>query len=66
MLIAGQFLSGYLAGRIPQRYLLPGGGQFMMVITIGLLLTATDIWQIYLYGPVRGFKNWGLVMNPFL
>ena len=61
MLIAGQFLSGYLAGRIPQRYLL-AGGQFMMVITIGLLLTATDIWQIYLYGAVMGL-NWGLVMN---
>jgi MFS family permease len=61
MLIAGQFLSGYLSGRIPQRYLL-AGGQFMMVITIGLLLTATDIWQIYLYGAVMGL-NWGVVMN---
>ena len=60
-LIAGQFLSGYLSGRIPQRYLL-AGGQFMMMITIGLLLTATDIWQIYLYGAVMGL-NWGLVMN---
>ena len=61
MLIAGQFLSGYLSSRIPQRYLL-AGGQFMMMITIGLLLTATDIWQIYLYGAVMGL-NWGLVMN---
>jgi len=61
MLIAGQFLSGYLSGRIPQRYLL-AGGQFMMMITIGLLLTATEIWQIYLYGAVMGL-NWGLVMN---
>lgn len=61
MLIAGQFLSGYLSSRIPQRYLL-AGGQLMMVITIGLLLTATNIWQIYLYGAVMGL-NWGLVMN---
>ena len=61
MLIAGQFLSGYLSSRIPQRYLL-AGGQFMMMITIGLLLTATEIWQIYLYGAVMGL-NWGLVMN---
>ena len=61
MLIAGQFLSGYLSGRIPLRYLL-AGGQFMMMITIGLLLTATEIWQIYLYGAVMGL-NWGLVMN---
>ena len=34
----------------------------MMVITSGLLLTATNIWQIYLYGAVMGL-NWGLVMN---
>ena len=34
----------------------------MMVITVGLLITATDIWQIYLYGAVMGL-NWGLVMN---
>lgn len=59
--ISGQFISGYLAGRFKARYLL-AGGQMGIVISVILLLNASELWQAYLYGAVLGVTM-GFLMN---
>ncbi len=60
-LLAGQFISGYLASRIAERILV-AVGQFMILVTILLLLTTGTAWQAYLYGAVLGVSM-GFLMN---
>lgn len=59
--IAGQFLSGFLATRIPSRYLI-AAGQAGIVISMLLLLSVNEPWQAYLYGAFLGL-NMGFLMN---
>lgn len=60
-LIAGTFLSGYLASRIQPRYLL-AGGQIVIVIAMLLLMGVSQLWHAYVYGAVLGV-NMGFLMN---
>jgi sugar phosphate permease len=59
--ITGQFISGYLSGRVPARYLL-AAGQMGIVVAVILLLNASELWQAYLYGAVLGITM-GFLMN---
>jgi len=59
--ISGQFLSGYLASRVKARYLL-AAGQGGIVVAMLLLLSASELWQAYLYGAVLGITM-GFLMN---
>jgi MFS family permease len=59
--IAGQFLSGYLAGRFPERYLI-AIGQFMLMASILMLLVVSAAWQAYVYGALLGLTV-GFLMN---
>jgi sugar phosphate permease len=59
--ISGQFLSGYLASKVRSRYLL-AAGQGGIVVAMILLLSASELWQAYLYGAVLGVTM-GFLMN---
>ncbi len=59
--IAGQFLGGYLASRIPVRYLI-AGGQAGLVVAMIMLLGTNELWQAYAYGVVLGTIQ-GFLMN---
>ncbi|MDA1258738.1 MAG: MFS transporter, partial [Chloroflexi bacterium] len=60
-MIAGQFLSGFLAGHVRVRYLL-AAGQGMIVVAMLLLLGVSELWQAYTYGAVLGLTV-GFLMN---
>ena len=60
-MIVGQFVSGYLAGRIQIRYLI-ATGQGFIVVSMLLLLGVSELWHAYLYGAVLGL-NMGFLMN---
>ena len=60
-LIAGQFISGYLASRFEERYLI-AIGQVLLVGNILLLLTISEAWHAYVYGVALGI-NMGFLMN---
>jgi len=59
--IAGQFIAGYLASRMPVRYLI-AAGQFGLVLAMIMLLRTDQLWQAYAYGVVLGL-NQGFLMN---
>ena len=59
--IAGQFIAGYLASRMPVRYLITAG-QFGLVLAMIMLLRTDQLWQAYAYGVVLGL-NQGFLMN---
>jgi MFS family permease len=59
--IAGQFLGGYLASRIPVRYLI-AGGQAGLIVAMIMLLNTNELWQAYAYGVVLGTIQ-GFLMN---
>jgi len=59
--IAGQFIGGYLASRIPVRYLI-AAGQAGLVVAMIMLLGTTELWQAYAYGVVLGTIQ-GFLMN---
>jgi MFS family permease len=59
--IAGQFLAGYLAGRYPVRYLI-AAGQMGLVMSMILLLSASELWHAYAYGAMLGMVT-GFMMN---
>lgn len=59
--IAGQFVSGYLASRIPVRFLI-AVGQVGLVVSMIILLQTDQLWQAYAYGVVLGL-NQGFLMN---
>lgn len=61
MSIAGQFLSGFLASRIPSRHSI-AAGQVGIVISMLLLLSVNEPWQAYVYGAFLGL-NMGFLMN---
>ncbi len=60
-MLVGQFVSGYLAGRFPERYLI-AIGQGLIVVSIALLFTVSSAWQAYFYGAVLGLSM-GFLMN---
>lgn len=60
-MLTGQFISGYLAGRFPERYLI-AIGQGFIVVSILLLFNISAAWQAYLYGAVLGLSM-GFLMN---
>ena len=59
--IAGQFIAGYLASRIPVRYLV-AAGQVGLVVAMLMLLNTTELWHAYAYGVVLGAVQ-GYLMN---
>ena len=59
--IAGQFISGYFASRLPVRYLI-AAGQLGLVLAMIMLLRTDQLWQAYAYGVVLGL-NQGFLMN---
>ena len=59
--IAGQFIAGYLASRMPVRYLI-AVGQLGLVVAMIMLLRTDQLWQAYAYGVVLGL-NQGFLMN---
>ncbi|MCX8278092.1 MAG: MFS transporter [Dehalococcoidia bacterium] len=59
--IAGQFIAGYLASRIPVRYLI-AAGQAGLVVAMIMLLGTNELWQAYAYGVVLGTIQ-GFLMN---
>jgi len=59
--IAGQFIAGYLASRMPVRYLI-AAGQVGLVLAMIMLLRTDQSWQAYAYGVVLGL-NQGFLMN---
>lgn len=59
--IAGQFIAGYFASRIPVRYLI-AAGQVGLVLAMIMLLRTDQLWQAYIYGVVLGL-NQGFLMN---
>ena len=46
--IAGQFISGYFASRLPVRYLI-AAGQLGLVLAMIMLLRTDQLWQAYAY-----------------
>jgi sugar phosphate permease len=59
--IAGQFIAGYFASRLPVRYLI-AAGQVGLVLAMIMLLRTDQLWQAYAYGVVLGL-NQGFLMN---
>ena len=59
--IVGQFIAGYLASRMPVRYLI-AVGQVGLVLAMIMLLRTDQLWQAYAYGVVLGL-NQGFLMN---
>ena len=59
--IAGQFIAGYFASRMPVRYLI-AAGQVGLVLAMIMLLRTDQLWQAYAYGVVLGL-NQGFLMN---
>ena len=60
-LLVGQFVSGFLASRFAERYLI-AVGQFMIVLNMLLLVTVSEPWHSYMYGATLGL-NMGFLMN---
>ena len=59
--IAGQFMSGFLADRIPERYLI-GIGQAAIMVSMLTLLAVSEPWHAYAYGVILGLSV-GFLMN---
>ncbi len=60
-LLVGQFISGYLAARFPERHLIAVGQGFIMVSVL-MLFAVSATWHAYLYGIVLGLTM-GFLMN---
>ncbi len=59
--IAGQFVAGYFAQRLPERYMI-AIGQVILVLNMLLLLGVSSAWHAYMYGALLGL-NMGFLMN---
>ena len=58
--LGGTMVGGFLADRVPNRYLLLAG-QAMLVVSTLLILVMTELWQAFVYGAVVGFASGGLI-----
>ncbi len=58
--LAGTMAGGFLADRVPNRYLLLAGQALLVVGTL-LVMTMSTAWQAFVYGAVVGFASGGLI-----
>ncbi|MDP6576932.1 MAG: MFS transporter [Dehalococcoidales bacterium] len=56
MQILGIFITGYMADRLPNRYLM-AAGQMLLVATMLWAFLITSTWQAFFYGALMGLSN---------
>ncbi|HAL47795.1 MAG: MFS transporter [SAR202 cluster bacterium] len=63
-MIAGQFLSGFLAERYPLRYMV-AAAQLFLTATVLFIFLVSDPWHVFLYGAILGVTT-GFLMNSLM
>ncbi len=63
-MIAGQFLSGFLAERYPLRYMVAGAQLFLTASVLFIFLVSAP-WHAFLYGAILGLTT-GFLMNSMM
>ena len=61
--VVGSLISGYLADRLPNRYVI-ASGQVLLALAMALIFAISAPWHAYGYGAVIGFGS-GLIMTTY-